>query len=71
MGGDRKGEGRAEVLLLGLPHALLPHESRSAPRRVSMTAPLAERLLQVDVDREARRGKQPFDPAPVWLEVRG
>lgn len=34
------------------------------------TAPLTERLVNVDVDREARKGKQPSDHAPVWAEFR-
>jgi exodeoxyribonuclease-3 len=29
-------------------------------------APLVERCTEVDVDREARKGKQPSDHAPVW-----
>jgi len=36
-----------------------------------VTAPLVPRLVQVDVDREERKGKQPSDHAPVWLELRG
>ncbi len=35
-----------------------------------VTAPVAERLTVVDVDREERKGKQPSDHAPVWLELR-
>jgi exodeoxyribonuclease-3 len=35
------------------------------------TAPLAERLVAADVDREARKGKQPSDHAPVWAEFKG
>jgi exodeoxyribonuclease-3 len=35
------------------------------------TAPLVERLVEADVDREARKGKQPSDHAPVWAEFRG
>ncbi|MGZ3458274.1 MAG: exodeoxyribonuclease III [Archangium sp.] len=34
------------------------------------TAPLAERLVAADVDREARKGKQPSDHAPVWAEFK-
>ncbi|AKF07012.1 Exodeoxyribonuclease III [Sandaracinus amylolyticus] len=32
---------------------------------VDVTAPLAERLLEVRIDREERKGKQPSDHAPV------
>lgn len=35
-----------------------------------VTAPLAKRLVASDVDREARKGKQPSDHAPVWVELR-
>ncbi len=35
-----------------------------------VTAPLAKRLVASDVDREARKGKQPSDHAPVWIELR-
>jgi exodeoxyribonuclease III len=35
-----------------------------------VTAPLAERLVAADVDREARKGKQPSDHAPVWAEFK-
>ena len=31
-----------------------------------VTAPLAARCTEVDVDREARKGPQPSDHAPVW-----
>ncbi|HYO56664.1 exodeoxyribonuclease III [Archangium sp.] len=34
------------------------------------TAPLVERLVAADVDREARKGKQPSDHAPVWAEFK-
>jgi exodeoxyribonuclease-3 len=34
------------------------------------TAPMAERLVAADVDREARKGKQPSDHAPVWAEFK-
>jgi exodeoxyribonuclease III len=32
------------------------------------TSPLMARLAAADVDREARKGKQPSDHAPVWAE---
>ncbi|HZH04954.1 MAG TPA: exodeoxyribonuclease III, partial [Myxococcaceae bacterium] len=32
------------------------------------TAPLAERCRAADIDREARKGPQPSDHAPVWAE---
>jgi len=35
---------------------------------VFATAPLAARLIGAGVDREARKGKQPSDHAPVWAE---
>lgn len=35
---------------------------------VYATAPLAARTVAADVDREARKGKQPSDHAPVWAE---
>lgn len=35
------------------------------------TAPLADALVAVGVDREARKGKQPSDHAPVWAEFKG
>ncbi len=35
-----------------------------------VTAPLAKRLVAADVDREARKGKQPSDHAPVWAEFK-
>ncbi|MCP3140591.1 exodeoxyribonuclease III [Pyxidicoccus xibeiensis] len=35
-----------------------------------VTEPLAARLKGSDVDREARKGKQPSDHAPVWIELR-
>lgn len=35
---------------------------------IFVTEPLVKRLVQVDVDREARKGKQPSDHAPVWAE---
>ncbi len=34
------------------------------------TAPLVERLVKVEIDREERKGKQPSDHAPVWVELR-
>lgn len=34
------------------------------------TRPIVERLVAADVDREARKGKQPSDHAPVWIELR-
>ena len=34
------------------------------------TPPLAERALDAGVDREARKGKQPSDHAPVWARFR-
>jgi len=34
------------------------------------TEPLAKRLVAADVDREARKGKQPSDHAPVWAEFK-
>ncbi|MFZ5471350.1 MAG: exodeoxyribonuclease III [Myxococcota bacterium] len=33
-----------------------------------VTQPLAEKLVAADIDREARKGKQPSDHAPVWAE---
>lgn len=35
---------------------------------VFATEPLATRLVDAGVDREARKGKQPSDHAPVWAE---
>ena len=35
-----------------------------------VSAPLAKRLTVADVDREARKGKQPSDHAPVWAEFK-
>lgn len=35
-----------------------------------VSAPIAERLTAADVDREARKGSQPSDHAPVWIEFR-
>lgn len=35
---------------------------------VLATAPLAERILASEIDREARKGKQPSDHAPVWTD---
>ncbi|MBU8898396.1 exodeoxyribonuclease III [Corallococcus sp. H22C18031201] len=35
-----------------------------------LTAPLVERLTACDVDREARKGQQPSDHAPVWADLR-
>jgi exodeoxyribonuclease-3 len=32
------------------------------------TAPLAEKCTAADIDRQARKGKQPSDHAPVWAE---
>ncbi len=32
------------------------------------TAPLAEKCIAADIDREARKGSQPSDHAPVWAE---
>lgn len=32
------------------------------------TAPLAEKLVAAEIDREMRKGKQPSDHAPVWAE---
>ncbi len=32
------------------------------------TAPLAEKCVAADIDREARKGEQPSDHAPVWAE---
>jgi exodeoxyribonuclease III len=37
---------------------------------VLATAPLTQRLVAADVDREARKGKQPSDHAPVWAEFK-
>lgn len=34
------------------------------------TAPMVERLTQVEVDREERKGKLPSDHAPVWAEFK-
>jgi exodeoxyribonuclease-3 len=34
------------------------------------TAPVVERLAVADVDREERKGKQPSDHAPVFVELR-
>jgi exodeoxyribonuclease-3 len=34
------------------------------------TAPLVERLVSAGVDRDARKGKQPSDHAPVWTEFK-
>ena len=34
------------------------------------TAPLSERCVASDIDREARKGSQPSDHAPVWAEFR-
>ncbi len=35
---------------------------------VFATVPLAEKCTAADIDREARKGKQPSDHAPVWAE---
>jgi exodeoxyribonuclease-3 len=35
---------------------------------VLVTRPLAERCVASDIDREARKGKQPSDHAPVWAD---
>ncbi|CAM3281945.1 exodeoxyribonuclease III [Corallococcus soli] len=35
-----------------------------------LTAPLVPRLVACDVDREERKGQQPSDHAPVWLELK-
>lgn len=35
-----------------------------------LTAPLVPRLTACDVDREERKGQQPSDHAPVWLELK-
>ena len=35
---------------------------------ILVSAPLEQKLVQVDVDREERKGKQPSDHAPVWAE---
>jgi exodeoxyribonuclease-3 len=32
------------------------------------TAPLAEKCIAADIDREARKGSQPSDHAPVWAQ---
>ena len=37
---------------------------------VFATAPMAKRLVDAGVDREARKGKQPSDHAPVWAEFK-
>ncbi|ATB32074.1 exodeoxyribonuclease III [Melittangium boletus] len=37
---------------------------------VLTSAPLTQRLVAADVDREARKGKQPSDHAPVWAEFK-
>jgi len=37
---------------------------------VLTSAPLTRRLVAADVDREARKGKQPSDHAPVWAEFK-
>ncbi|MBZ4406899.1 exodeoxyribonuclease III [Myxococcus sp. MISCRS1] len=34
-----------------------------------VSAPLVPRLTGADTDRDARKGKQPSDHAPVWLEL--
>ena len=34
------------------------------------TAPLVKRLVSAGVDRDARKGKQPSDHAPVWTEFK-
>jgi len=34
------------------------------------TAPVVERLVKAEVDREERKGKQPSDHAPVWIELK-
>jgi exodeoxyribonuclease III len=34
------------------------------------TAPLVERLVKAEIDREERKGKQPSDHAPVWAEFK-
>ncbi|MBN1208634.1 MAG: exodeoxyribonuclease III [Myxococcaceae bacterium] len=34
------------------------------------TAPVVERLVKVEIDREERKGKQPSDHAPVWVELK-
>jgi exodeoxyribonuclease III len=33
---------------------------------VLVTRPLASHLKEAGIDREARKGKQPSDHAPVW-----
>lgn len=35
-----------------------------------LTAPLTGRLVAAGVDRDARKGKQPSDHAPVWIELK-
>ena len=35
---------------------------------VFATWPLAERIRASEIDREARKGKQPSDHAPVWTD---
>jgi exodeoxyribonuclease-3 len=34
------------------------------------TAPVVERLVKAEIDREERKGKQPSDHAPVWVELK-
>jgi exodeoxyribonuclease-3 len=34
------------------------------------TAPLSKECVASDIDREARKGAQPSDHAPVWAEFR-
>jgi len=35
---------------------------------ILVNQPLVERCTQIEIDREARKGKQPSDHAPVWAE---
>jgi exodeoxyribonuclease-3 len=37
---------------------------------VLVTPALLERVTTADIDREARKGKQPSDHAPVWIELK-
>jgi exodeoxyribonuclease III len=37
---------------------------------VLVTPPLVERVAGAGIDREARKGKQPSDHAPIWVELR-
>ncbi len=60
--------GRAEVQLVGLPELGFPKNKGLRIDHLFATAPLVERLAQSDVDREERKGKQPSDHAPVWVE---